>query len=530
MTQISNDGDTIELLTSLNSISGQTNITLSPTDHSIKQFNVQGASNSTIAVVCNDQDLFGWTISTTQSILISGISFTGCQTALVISNCAFPIQIENCSFSSNINDIYIELSVVQISNSYFLDSQNVSLNIFNGPNYQLNVSNSNFIDGMTWALFNFNGDQSIFSNCRFSTNQQVVSSPTYFIFESGSSPTFSNSSFKIYGSGLGFLILFASTPNFLSCSFTRLSGTDGVSLIQTSRSRAKFQNCIFSRGSLQLYSAVSSFDSFIGCTFQNWSVGTAPNLISTSATNNTYDSCLFSGINGLVFGDTSSSSTISNSNFTLNDGSIFNLFLSLTVYENNIFLNNSNAGSGGVGTLTSSNPIFKNCKFVQNQATVNGGAFFITEQSIALFVDCLFYSNTAISSAGAVFSQDSATTFQNVIFDSNMAGSTAGAVYSLRSIGDSFLNCDFGWNNALIGGALRIDSGIQTSFLHCSFASNQADFGPALYLFEAYGVVLSFSNLTDHGSSTAGGGITAMLSTFQILNCLFQNSNAPEGN
>lgn len=529
LTQISNDGDSIELLTSLDtSISGQTNISI----HSNFDFKIQSSNNNNnISITCDQNSFsFGWNIlNSSHSISISGIEFTLCQTALTISS-ASQVQIENCTFQSNLNDIFVESSNVEILNSFFIDAQNISLNVFNDQRNLLNVSNSIFSNGLSWAIFNLENDQSYFSNCQFSSQQSIVDEQTFLMMFEKTNATFLNSTFQVLGSGIGITMDNGVVSKFINCSFSRLLSIVQIPMIETSFSQATFQNCVFASGSGVLYSTSASRDSFLNCTFQNWTMAADTQLILSSSSGNLFDGCQFTGIDAFIITDSGSTSIVRNSVFSNNHGPLLNLlFGSLMHFEKNLFANNSVNGDGAIGIIQVSRASFVNCKFIGNNATVNAGCLLLTLGSDVLIQDCLFDSNLAGSGGGAVVSQDSSTTFRNVLFRNNNAMSTAGAVYSLRSSGDLFENCTFFQNEALIGGAVRLDAAFQENFTNCVFDSNAANFGPALYLTQAVLVFILNTNITNHESVTPGGAILSWLSIFTISNCRFEKQYAPTG-
>ena len=179
-------------------------------------------------------------------------------------------------------------------------------------------------------------------------------------------------------------------------------------------------------------------------------------------------------------------------NMAKNGGAInFEGDLYTSIFDNNIFINNSVSSdySGGAINLnsTSYNNIFDGLNFINNSATYGGSICFTLVCFNNTISNSNFFNNSAESGAGIymwdIFDE---CILKNLNFENNFASKSGAAISSKSMYNTSFLNLLFLNNTARTGGAFNILGKLEYDNLeNLTFINNSAkNNGGAIFFYE----------------------------------------------
>ena len=222
------------------------------------------------------------------------------------------------------------------------------------------------------------------------------------------------------------------------------------------------------------------------------------------------------------------------------------LLISDTTFENNLagVFGGAMTGDGSFVNVESSN--FINNSISNKEMGEGGGLYLVGNSTIkvsnVLLSKCHAYKGGAIAgnfttiimvNSSIINNTGSATylkygkTFEikNCTFLNNSSPENGGAIRCLASI-VKIVNTSFSQNDAVIGGALSINSMSKLHAKNCSFTDN------ATYNGGAMSVIYSDCNISDsklsHNIATEGGGVALKQGYIAMTNCLISSNTAFE--
>ena len=255
------------------------------------------------------------------------------------------------------------------------------------------------------------------------------------------------------------------------------------------------------------------------------------------------------GVGGALYASLNSAVKILRSSFMRNEatytgGAIVSLAKTLVI-TSSLFKHNTAVRGGAIFAHFNTSVKILNCSLKANLATPLAGAIFTNGHEL-IIRSTLFERNAALSKfsikghgfGGAVISTAAVSNIQNSVFFQNKASHAGGAIFTWAKI-LVITSSVFEYNTAVscycnesYGGAIAAHGNTRIEILNCSLKANLAkDYGGAIFtkghkliirstLFECNTALSKFS------TKGHGGAVGAVVSIFNIQNCLFLQNKA----